>query len=246
MAVVQPKTIAESLSNRIAGYQYEQSVPELVLRGFKKDANKLIDISPAHAYHFLGQVAALENKTQDVINNYDIALNYSNDSILYYNYAVSLIRVGQHKLALQNLKKGFEVLGRDVNLVIAYANAFSSFFSISYVRKLVPLLTKYRVEQSESIKEILKFFSEFNIQENVLEELMINVRDTIYSHNFLLSPTVKYQSFDNSFNVSFIVSHFNSLEQLFDCNYHIAETKINLEDKYNIDLGDILISCEVA
>lgn len=245
MAAVQPQMIIESLSQRIAGYQYEKSVPELVLRSFKKDAEKLKDISPAHAYHFLGQIASLEYDADSVIKHYDSALKYANQAILYYNYAVSLTRVGKYRLALSNLKKGFVLLDKEVDLTVGYLHAFCSFLSLSYITKIMSLIEKYRVEMPISIQEIRRFFKQNDINENILEELMTQIRETIYEHNIILSPITQYLNIDNCLNIRFPVDEYHSLEELFECNDKISEIKINLEDQYNIDLGNILISCEV-
>lgn len=246
MTPAQPQTIAESLSKRILEHQYQKVVPELVLRGFKRDANKLKAIAPAYAYHVLGQIASLEYNTEEVMKQYDTALEYGLDCSIYYNYAVSLVRVGQHSLALQKLKAGFALLPHNISLTKAYLHAFSAFLSLSYLKEIVLLLEKYQTGYPKMIQDILDFFAKKEIEESVLEELMVDVRETIYTHNFFLSPTVQYENVDNSLNIIFGVKEVDNLEQLFECNDKIADIKIDLEDKYHIDLSDILISCEIA
>ena len=175
---VQPKSIASSLYKRMLQYQFKKTIPPLVIEGFKRDANKLIKQDAQSAYDLLGVIASLENKRENVISNYKKAIGLGNDPYVYYNFAVSLNRVGEVSLSLENLKEGMKFIDPlNLDLLQRYHHAFMASLSINELLVINNKLAKLKSPEDNNLKLLTHFFNQNNFNLELIEKFIISQKN---------------------------------------------------------------------
>ena len=213
--------------------------------GFKRDANKLIKQDAQSAYDLLGVIASLENKRENVISNYKKAIGLGNDPYVYYNFAVSLNRVGEVSLSLENLKEGMKFIDPlNLDLPQRYHHAFMASLSINELLVINNKLAKLKSPEDNNLKLLTHFFNQNNFNLELIEKFIIKVGYIIYNNNLISAKRTYFEGNDNSLYMILNVESEN-ISDIVNCNFDISDMKIEFEDEFNINLSNFIVSCEV-
>ena len=95
-----PESAANALIERLSVATSSGTPDEVGLRRLELDAKELMRSAPAWGHVVLGGIASLRWQSEDMHDNFRVALQHLNEPTVHYNYSVSLSNVEQREAAL--------------------------------------------------------------------------------------------------------------------------------------------------
>lgn len=188
------KPINSEITEKLNTLSYKERHDTFVLNRLKQQADKIIAKHPSNAYKLLGAVAALSKDIKELRYNHEMALRYSTKlSEDYYNYAVSLSKLGFKKESIVNstlcYKHNFTDL---VNLDFLIENYYligDINNAMKYLKSWERLKPTEKYKNAELIANISDAIEKSNIKQNVLMDFIEGIleifqKNRIYIQNY--------------------------------------------------------------
>jgi hypothetical protein len=111
----EPELITNHLIDEIADYAVNSKIPDdFTLRRFKRDADKLLSLSPADAHMLRGMIACLEGNLEECKKQHELSIKLDQGVFFQQNYIYSLNNLGYHQEAYHWLKQVLALVPSDV------------------------------------------------------------------------------------------------------------------------------------
>lgn len=246
----QPQTIAKSLMDRMASYQFVHHIPPLVLAGFERDAKSLLKDCAPIAFAFQGMVAALAGRTESVIFYFDKALSYGSSAIIHYNFAVSLLRVGYFEKAAEQFKKSAQLADPlDIDTQYLLLDAFTTTFAYKELNITRNNLINLGRDIGQSSSTVFEFLARQSPEhQGILEQLILRVKKLISKHQLFIKARTYFSETIDGINIIYPIESSNdeTLNNIVECNFAISDLISEFESEFDIDLLELMISCEAT
>lgn len=168
-----PKPISIEIIEELNNLSYQERHDPFILNRYKRQAKKLLMKFPNKAYKIFGVIAALEKNIDKLHYNHELALKYTDTKASdYFNYAISLTRLGFLKESIEKAKKSYEYndLYADNNCLLIENNFLLGDFdsSINYLNYWNKLMPKHKHEDTDLILDAFIILKNSNLKQNEL------------------------------------------------------------------------------
>lgn len=212
-----PKTNPKSIQIMIDlnNLSYIERHNFFVLNQYKIDVKKFIDNLPGHAFEILGVISTLEKNLSDLHYYHNLSVSYGRDRAEnYFNYAISLMKLGFISESLEKANKSFEfnnLYRNNNNIMIKHNFCIGDFSSaIKYLNHWNGLYPDAIHNKTEIITNAFDILKHSNISQDELIHFIDGILKIFQSENIYLQ----------------------------DCDFEVVvkEDKRSLKFKYLIDL----------
>jgi len=187
------KPISSEITDKLNYLSYKERHDPFILKRFEQLANNILAKQPSNAYKILGAVATLSKNINELRYNHEMALQYStNLTEDYYNYAISLTKLGFLTESIINSKLCFEynhAYLENLVLLIENYNFLGDFRnSMKYLKNWNKLKPNEKYKDYKLITDAYEFTKKSSLKQNVLMDFIEGILQ-IFQKNSIFIQT---------------------------------------------------------
>lgn len=240
---IQRQTQIDQLLSELSNLPMSRVLSEFALARFLNQADKLITVDAAHAWHIKGVANYYANEIAEMIRCFNVAVNLSPaDQIILNNYAACLINQGQLTQLFTLVKSHLDFYIKDSDLIVKLNRLALDRFNKNIIDELNQIFDDY--SQYPHINQIQHdFFLDIQKVESAFNKLDIVWNDAVQITNLAFEIMFKNKIRPNSLvrtkstdsEIVNIISLYTDIESVFKLNDELFDEIFsrNLIDVWN-------------
>lgn len=242
-----PVTKASSIQERLHHARFMKEINPFYLKALNKDLDDLENVEPDISFALRGLLLAYQGDLESLKYwNKAIALNPSAGH--YYNFGVCCNVLGDHIQALSRFRSALELSKTDTRILHLLRSTFSNFYAYDESKIVVETLNKLE-KKSYPFYEDKIFAKFFGSNSQLMLEFGLGTLSVISKHIsfkwFLHKEDGLIEDRHYSINIVKCLNN-DDVERVAECNAELSEFIVDFEEKHELNLENLYITCEAA